>query len=366
MELRELKTDEGWRVEFVHEGRSVSRTFIYDRRMRIGGAVVTMGGIGGVGTDEEYRHRGLARRVLERCVEVMEREEYDTSFLFGIQDFYHRFGFATCMGGHEVIVGSDAAARSSRRHRIRPARRSDLQGLVRLYNRENATLTASCVRPNSWAGFTRGTQWDVGTWVRVVVDGADRICGYVVCDDTTERCKVAEVCGSGDDVHHTILNVLSRRAARHGLGEIRLSLPAGHGFGLFLRQRGCTVVSGYPRNAGAMGRVIHLRPFMKALLPVLDARWGDGEGELGLATDIGTGAIRRARRGGDLRLVDQPSSVATCLRLGQDVLMQLACGYRTVEDCWSAGQLRGALRARRFGARLFPPHDAHMWWSDRF
>ncbi|MFH1567284.1 MAG: GNAT family N-acetyltransferase, partial [Gemmatimonadota bacterium] len=85
MELRETKVPKGWKVEFVHEGVSVSRAWVVDRQMRIGAAVLRVGGIGGVGTEEEYRRRGLARQVLERCVELMTREGYDASFLFGIQ-----------------------------------------------------------------------------------------------------------------------------------------------------------------------------------------------------------------------------------------------------------------------------------------
>lgn len=366
MELQDRKIAEGWVVEFIHEGCSVSRTFIIDRRMRIGGAVIRVGGIGGVGTDEAYRRRGLARRVLERCVEVMTREGYEASFLFGIQDFYHRFGFATAMAEHELVVDAAAARRAEGRLRVRPSRRADTPRLLELYHRQNATRTASCLRAATWRGFTRGTSWSVGAWSRLVVDGGDHICGYVTCDDTHERCKVAEVGGSGDDAHHTLLHLLGRRAARLGVEEIGLSVPPDHPFGLFLRQFGCRINSRYPRNAGPMGRIIHLEPFLERLLPVLAGRWRDPESELVLATDLGTRALRRARRGGELRVVAKPAPGAPRLRLGQAALMQLACGYRTVEDCWLAGQARGTVVARRLAGELFPLQNGHMWWSDRF
>jgi len=366
LELRDSRIDEGWKVEIVHEGRSVSRTFIIHRLMRLGGAVLRTGGIGGVGTDEAFRHRGLARQVLERCVEVMAREAYDASFLFGIQDFYHRFGFATCMAEHEVSVATAAAQRVDRRLRLRPVRRVDLPALVRLYNRENGQRTISCVRSRTWAGFTRGTQWGVDAWSRVAVDGADKIRGYIACDDTTQRCKVAEVGGAHDDVHRTFLHLLGRRAAAMGVERIQLSLPPDHAFGLFLRQFGCEVRAIHPRNAGAMGRVIHLRPFLEQLRPELERRWPHDAAELALVTDLGTCALRRAARGGSLALSGRPTRGAPRLKLGQAALMQLACGYRSVEDCWRAGEVTGAARARRLAAELFPLQVGHMWWSDRF
>lgn len=250
--------------------------------------------------------------------------------------------------------------------KVRRPRRIDLPHLVRLYNRENEQRTASCVRSATWGGFTRGTSWSVGAWTRLAVDGGGRICAYVTCDDTPERCKVAEVGGISDDAHHTILHLLGRRAAALGVDEIQLCVPPDHPFGLFLRQFGCRVSSLYLRNAGPMGRIIHLQPFLKKLLPVLAGRWHSAETELVLATDLGTCAIRRAAGAGDLCLAAQPSRGAPRLRLGQEVLMQLACGYRSVEDCWRAGQAQGGARARHLAGELFPLHEGHMWWSDRF
>ena len=52
-------------------GRQVSRVVIVPMLMRIGAAVVRMDGIGGVGTEEEFRNRGYSRRVMETAVQQM-------------------------------------------------------------------------------------------------------------------------------------------------------------------------------------------------------------------------------------------------------------------------------------------------------
>ena len=50
------------------DGRQVSRVVIVPMLMRVGAAVVRMDGIGGVGTEEEFRNRGYSRRVMETAV----------------------------------------------------------------------------------------------------------------------------------------------------------------------------------------------------------------------------------------------------------------------------------------------------------
>ena len=60
-----LKTDNGWKVEVLYEGKSVSHLWIIDRQMRIGA---------GVGTDHEHRNRGLAIRVLRRSLKLMREQ----------------------------------------------------------------------------------------------------------------------------------------------------------------------------------------------------------------------------------------------------------------------------------------------------
>ncbi|MFC1525360.1 GNAT family N-acetyltransferase [Candidatus Latescibacterota bacterium] len=365
VELRETKVDEGWRVEILSDGRSVSGLWVIDRSLRIGSAVVTVGGIGGVETDREHRRRGLARRSLEAAVDLMGREGYEASFLFGIQDFYHRFGFATCMADHELVIGTRAAERAERRLKLRRLRRADLPAVVRIYNRDNAARTASCVRTSRWRGFERGTSWGVGAAPHVAVGESGRVVGYICLDGTEERCRASEVGGTGDDVFHTLLAALARRAVSLRREEISLSVPGDHPFALFCRQFGARATSQFVRRGGPMGRIIDLESFLCKLLPVLGERWQGAAPELVLATDLGTCVLRRGR-GGELVLAARPTRGALRLRLNQDVLMQLACGYRSVEACWLAGDLSGTVASRDLAGRLFPLHQGHMWWSDRF
>ena len=86
------------------DGRQVSRVVIVPMLMRIGAAVVRMDGIGGVGTEEEFRNRGYSRRVMESAVQQMQRGDAALSTLFGIQDFYQKFGYETTGPEYSVIL----------------------------------------------------------------------------------------------------------------------------------------------------------------------------------------------------------------------------------------------------------------------
>src|SRR5688500_988060 len=83
--------------ELMVGGEAVSHLWVQHLRMRVGSAVVRMGGIAGVGTERAHRMKGLSRRVMENSTRWMEAEGFDCATLFGIRDFYDKFGYAPCM-----------------------------------------------------------------------------------------------------------------------------------------------------------------------------------------------------------------------------------------------------------------------------
>jgi predicted acetyltransferase len=92
-------TDErpGWtEVNLAVDGQAqVSNCGILALEMRIGAAVVRMDGIGGVSTLEPYRNQGHARHVLNAAIAHMSAGDAALTMLYGITDFYPKFGYAT-------------------------------------------------------------------------------------------------------------------------------------------------------------------------------------------------------------------------------------------------------------------------------
>ena len=362
--LNEIKTAEGWRVEIVKDDRSISRLWIIDRQMRIGSCPVYTGGIAGVGTDEEYRNQGLSRRVMQASLALMQRESYDASILFGIEDFCHKFGFATCMPERRLYLCTRDAERAQKHLRIRAMRPADLAAIKRIYNRDNAARTASVVRDRTWKPFAMGSFFGIEARIQVVLDDKDRVVGYLAYDEVSRHCRAAEVGGRGDEVFSTILQCRARRAVELRKEQLSFSLPVDHPFARFCRQYGCRDSTHFDRNAGPMGRLIAVDSFLVKILPVLAERWGTADRALvlGFKTAIGSCAIGWHRE--RLQRLDI-SHGALSVRVDQDALMQLAMGYLTAGDLKAQDKLRASSGALALLEQLFPQQTAHMWWADR-
>jgi predicted acetyltransferase len=277
MDLRSYRVDScppdhrfpGWKVELLDGGKSVSRLWIVDKVMRVIGGEMPIGGISSVGTDEKYRGKGLAGRVMRAALELMAREGYVLSILHGIPDFYDAFGYACCMPDYETRLaraGLEKGLRGNRREaetlRLRAPLRADLPAVARLYNRENADRPGSIVRaPAKWKGFPRSVGWFTKPGARLVVDSKGKLRGYVVFDAAGE-CRVAEAGGEGAACD-AILEFLALRAKRMGKDEISMILPPDHPLAIRSRDFGCRQTINYPRNGEFMGRIIDLAGFKR-------------------------------------------------------------------------------------------------------
>ena len=92
------------KLSLVAAGETVGRAEINDLTMRLAGAWVRMGGIANVVVQSQHRGKGYASRLMREAVSYMEREGYAVSILFGIPDFYHRFGYVPVTPEYNVSV----------------------------------------------------------------------------------------------------------------------------------------------------------------------------------------------------------------------------------------------------------------------
>ncbi len=366
MDINRQRTANGWKISLVRAGLPVSWCSIVERTMRFGTARLNVGGIGGVGTLDEFRKRGYARRVLEDAVSTMAQSGYDLSFLHGIQDFYCKFGFVTCMAEYESWLETREAERTRGPLRTRRLRRSDLPQVIDIANRDADQRTGSAVRrAGQWHGFTVGTWWTVPARAQVVIDRQGAIAGYVVVDDTPAACRVSEVGGGGEGVYPTMIEYLWRRAVRLRRENIWVHLPEDHSFSVYCRRFGLRSHTLYPRAQKGMGRIIDLHSCMRQLCSELANRWrrsGAPQAVLGLRTEIGTG---RLRMDGDMLVWEEgPSGEGICLT--QQDLTQLIFGYVRPSDLENWGRICVPTAQRELAEGLFPLQQAHLSWADRF
>jgi hypothetical protein len=334
--------------------------------MRIGRCAVRVGGVGAVGTHGDYRKRGLMLRTGRASIEAMRRLGYDMTLLFGIKDFYHRFGYVRAWPetGFYVATGDLPKAGGLRLRKLALVHRDDLD---RLYNRQNAGLTGTAIRPT----FSRRS----GLWGEegfLWTDRRGRAKGYVVVmpeRGPAPKLFVLDSAGDSDEVL-AAAGILARRKAVqevrfgnvHLLGELARRLKVGQ----------ARLELNYRRNGGPMIRAVNLRTCLGRIAPELSRRLrasalAGWRGRLLVADprdavvlDVGRGRVTLAPEAAAPR-----TPVARhCVRGGQEIV-QLLIGADEPLETVRIGAMKLSGDAPALVEALFPRQYPMLAGADR-
>lgn len=389
--------DHTTRVRLHLDGQPVSGLILHRRQMRIGGATVTMGGIGGVHTDKRHRMKGYSRRVMERTCQLMADEGYDVSMLFGIRDFYPKWGFATMLPQHRLTVRAEHALCAPRESAVRPFRPQDMPAVLDIYARNNATRTCSVVRdPFPADHFPMGTRFFTRVRIFVVTDDNGQILAYGAVDDEIrdrdtgqyrkleDEVEVAEIGALRDQAYHTVLNELGRQAQERGVEEVHVFLPPDHPFAGLCQRYECEVQGTYQRDGGGMMRITNQDSLLEKLRPELERRVSavaPTRGTIRFVTDLGETTVgvcdgevklgeealscdRACRQAGAASAAEQDPCAVT---LPQWALLQLIIGYRTPRDVLNSEGVSSEGEVEPLLDALFlPTQHPYIWRPDWF
>jgi predicted acetyltransferase len=370
--IERVRDGNSWFFRLFYNDEPVSRLWVHDLNVRFGEAIVRMGGIGGVWTEEAYRKRGFARRLLEAANDYMRDEGFDIASLFGISDFYERWGYVPAGPEYSLKVRVDNIKGAELRHRVVDFCEQHRLDVLRIYEHNNLHRICSVVRsPESWTGFVRGTDWFVEADVKVFVNERGEVVGYVSLDKVTERTAVAEVGFATLEVFESMVAFLAQRASEHGHDEITLLLPPDHEFAIYLRRYGCVATQEFHRSGDFMARIINLGSLMAKLSAELsrrvakESRLSGCEKDFAIVTDIGEVLVRV--KSGQVKVETEASGlVAERLELPQGKLTQLLTGYQTIDTLIAAQDVHCSPDLIPLLRVLFPPAYPYIWWSDRF
>lgn len=160
------------RVELWVDGHSVSGCWIVSQRIRIGRAVVRMDGIGGVGTEQEHRNRGYAREVLETAVRRMEAGDAGLSMLYGIPNFYEKFGYVQAGPEYFIELRPERLGSVPPGWQCRMATLDDMPALRRVYEKATADAVGAAVRTDACYAWRRLQER--------LVEGREDVCAVAV------------------------------------------------------------------------------------------------------------------------------------------------------------------------------------------
>jgi predicted acetyltransferase len=351
------------------KGEDVSHLFVHNLLMRIGISHVRIGGIGGLVTKEEYRLKGYAKLLMNDTLEWMKRENYDATLLFGIPNFYYKFGYTTCMGEYEVIAGKDFHE-SKQEYKTRKLEANDWKDILSVYNIANLYRSCTIVRGNFWKWFNRGSKWEVkpdDVEGIAVENSKGDFLGYLAYD-RKDGVNVVEANAIQDvyAVYNSALTTLSKIATEESVSTIKIYVPFDHPIIQVLKTFGCVVHSSYHRNAFGLFRMINLKSTFRKIKKELERRLQVSKFKSQMLVSISTdiGSVNLNIDDGRIELEEKLANVEN-LRIKQDLLSQLLVGYKKPQQVlYEIGNVEQSIRG--LVEALSSEYDPYTWMADLF
>jgi hypothetical protein len=399
------------KLSLVQNGAELAHLFIIPFRIRIGAAVVEVDGIGDVWTADEHRNQGHARRLMEEAVRRMRAGDSALSVLYGIPDFYHKFGYAPA-GAEQLVVLTELARGASLPDdwRVRRALPDDLAALRALYDRTTATVAGAAVRE------TEGEGWSARAWTNLaaalvrediedcrVVEAPD---GQIVAscwrgEDASwfvraneqwspETMAFAEVLAESVPAAEAVLAACRTWALEEGarrerpVTSVTLGVPLHGAIGSAARFQDARLVQNHYRAGGFMARTLDPQRLLTQLLPELQEqlhRAGKQDAALRIATDEGNVALRLGQDvldrtaqhtandssavSSQTLVIEGDDALAVATLLPQTVLTQLALGALPPEDLLPRLDPPLVPQAAELLRALFPERQPHIFPPDR-
>lgn len=260
------------------DGRIVTHWGVWDYQMRIGSAAVRVAGVGVVATDDAFRRRGLMAQTGAAAMAAAREQGYDLSLLFGIDDFYHRFGYVRAWSSRTMTVETKDLPQGKtgvplpRRSRPRVPRLQPFE-MIRnnnrdaLYNHYAHGLTGTAIRPtyHSRVGWMH---WEGYEWPSAGM----KLAGYVmVAPDRNQADRLLCLDAAGDA--QEILQALGLLAQQRDFRQVRFLHEHPRSDLAHLMRRGnCREEITHRVNGGAMVCTINLASCLEKMCPELSRR----------------------------------------------------------------------------------------------
>lgn len=352
------------RIALLH-GEIAGALRITTDTIRIGEARLKMGGLGWVTTAGTHRHKGIARELMLHTMQYLREQRYHVAMLFGIPNFYHRFGFATTLAEYSVALdlASTAPAGHNGALRVRPAKPSDLPAIAKMHSLHDGDTVCSLIR--SVAHFTN--RWDQWKNATVLTDQSGKLRACFLAETVPNELDIKEVALAAPEVCPSLLHACAECARAQHLARLRFHAPPAHPIARFLLQFRSTHEMRITHNEGGMMAFVNLEEALESMIPewehLLDGSAVRND-RIEITFVVDAKPLRlRAHRGA---ISIAPASGQNKLSLTAAELMHLVTGYSYVEDLLERKRRILSAAARNFLHTIFPKRTPFVWPLDRF
>jgi predicted acetyltransferase len=332
--------------------------------IRLGEARLKMGGLGWVSTVAEHRHKGVSTALVRATLHYMSARGYHVSMLFGIPNFYHRFGYTTTLADYFVTLDAKEAARASTQYVLaRPIKPGDLPVMQRIHAANDADVACSLLR--STAHLTN--KWHKIKGAEVLTNTQGRVLAYVLGAPDGDAFLVTEAGIESPASAPALIAHCARRAQDALLPMVRFAVPPNHAVGRALRQYESTHETRLCRERGGMMTLLDAAEAIENLLPEWEARVAESalagvRTEVTLLVDGAPYRVRATRGALDVA----PGIGSNKFSVSGQELIQLLTGYTHVAEVLHARRRLITADGQALLEALFPKRDPYVHLLDRF
>lgn len=332
--------------------------------IRIGEARLRMGGFGWVATSARHRKKGIASAMLQDSLAYMRDHRYHVSMLFGIPDFYHKFGFATALADYVSAVDVlEAQSAAHPKYKIREGKPGDIRAIIKIHGLHEEEAACSLVRTSAHIM----TRWERWKGLRVITDERGKVIAYFLPQIQDKDMRVEEVGVLHWEACGAILHACAAMAADQCIPRVRFSAPPKHPFVRYLLQYRSVHEMHIQRDAGGMLAFVDLAETLESMIPEWEGRLARGAAreartELTLQIDRKPYRVRANRGAVDIA----PASGKNKVSLSDAEMMHLLTGYRHADDIYSLKRRMVEPAARAVFQAIFPKRTTFVWPVDRF
>lgn len=347
------------------KGQLVGGLRMTSHTIRIGEARLRMGGLGWVTTSPEHREKGLARALVDDILYYMKEHGYHVSMLFGIPNFYHKFGYTTALAEYNVKVQvgelSDVKAPG---YRLRKGKPGDISAINKIHSLHEDEIACSLIRERAHVS----NQWRDWEQVQVLTNEKGRVFAYFVPRMLEQELVLDEVGVLKWEDCAALLDACAKLAHKAYRERIRFRVPPEHVVSRYLLQYRSFHETCLTREEGGMLAVINPLETLESMLPEWESRL---QMHQLLAKDVEVSFYferksyrLRAHRGA----LDITEGVVGKNRLSLEHgdLVRLLSGYTHLEDVLSRHRRILNSDARALLEVIFPKRSPFVWPLDSF
>jgi predicted N-acetyltransferase YhbS len=337
----------------VDGGEPVGYLFIAPKQMYIGRALLRIAGIGAVCTDPAARGKGHGRILMEDTADFARREGYDEAVLYGIPNFYHKFGFEVVMARHFMTAAQADLPMDAPRLKVSGARDADAAAILRLYNAQARFRDGNC----------RRTRMSVPPRAIKLSDARGRLRAYAFWRDAEGTMTVTEAAAADADAGRDLLRAIRDKAWREGLTQVSIQMPPGYPVTDALAGQNAVYHRGYTFRRGCMARILNLASVARKMQAewtrlAAASRFASKDASTRLAVG-GEVLTLRARRGRVAASVGPGRAAAT---VTPEFFAQMLHGYRGIGGIGAAAASKDA----SFLDAMFPMRSCFLFGPDKF